>query len=66
MLQFLRKCFERDRAILRAIQRSFIYPIYRYEYFKFAEIREKMQAFKYLDKEEMIKEGKWKWVYVIK
>lgn len=25
-----------------------------------------MQAFTYLDKREMMKEGEWKWVYVIK
>lgn len=25
-----------------------------------------MEAFTYLDKEEMLKEGEWKWVYVIK
>jgi hypothetical protein len=29
-------------------------------------VREKMEGFTYLDKQEMLKEGEWKWVYVIK
>lgn len=66
ILKFLRECFERDRKVFRNIHRRIIYPLYRYEYFRFTEIREKMNTFKYLSKEDMLKGGEWKWVYVIK
>jgi len=29
LIKFIRRCFEKDRAVLRAIQRKIIYPIYR-------------------------------------
>ena len=66
LLQFIRTCFERDRRFFRSIHRHIVYPLYRYEYFRLEEVREKMSKFKYLSKEEMLKGGEWKWVYVIK
>jgi hypothetical protein len=66
VVDFLRRCLQRDRAIFRSIQRAIIYPLYRYEHYRLKEVRAKMESFTFLEKKEMLKEGEWKWVYVIK
>lgn len=65
LLKFIRTCFERDRALLRNIQRRVVYPMYRWEFMRLAAARERMGAFSFLEKGEMM-DGEWKWVYVIK
>lgn len=38
----------------------------RYQYYELTPIRLKMMSHKYMDKQEMAKDGKWKWVFHVR